>query len=381
MASSIRCLRTPEDFQLPFEPFGPHEWFDKACEEGFRTYGELIRTGVPPQDARGVLPLATSVSIIAKFNLRTLSEMAKVRLCTRTQGEYQDVFREMRARVVEVHPWVDEHRFIEVHCVAQGTCAFPRYGRKECKFYRGWMDLDINKEGLRTVFWRRRSKRPCRSLSMGGRCDRLPDAIAQLRMRRRAMPRRCPTTARRAADLSLLELRLPLLQLAVRLPPGRAQGGAGVIILDLDNCISDDGWRISRILPAGTPHRHHAYHSLLAWDRYVPDDIIERANRAHERIAILTSRPQMYRPATEEWLRRNGVRYSALLMRDNVDNRHSIDVKYQQVQWLLSGEYGPASVSAISMAYDDRSEIVDMYREEFGLRVTQHSIHQIPYPL
>lgn len=142
-------IAPPPDKKL----FGPREWFDKSAKESFMTYGELLRSGIPAQDARGVLPLATSVSIIAKFNLRTLSDMAKVRLCTRTQGEYQDVFREMRARVIEVHPWVDEHRFIEVQCVAHGTCAFPRYGRKSCQFYRGWMDLDIQKEGLRTVFW------------------------------------------------------------------------------------------------------------------------------------------------------------------------------------------------------------------------------------
>lgn len=117
------------------------------------TYGELLRVGVPAQDARDVLPNGTLTSITAKFNLRGLHDMGKVRLCTRTSGLYQDVFREMRARVVEVHPWIDEHRFIEVHCISEGTCAFPRYGRKQCKFYRGWMDLDIQKEGLRTLFW------------------------------------------------------------------------------------------------------------------------------------------------------------------------------------------------------------------------------------
>jgi flavin-dependent thymidylate synthase len=131
----------------------PHVEFEFACQQAFDGYSQLLKLGVPAQDARGVLPTATKTSTIAKFNLRTLSEMAKVRLCTRTQGEYQDVFREMRARVIEVHPWVEQHRFIEVHCVSQGTCAFPRFGRKECKFYRGWMDLDVQKEGLRGYFW------------------------------------------------------------------------------------------------------------------------------------------------------------------------------------------------------------------------------------
>ncbi len=88
-------------------------------------YQSLIDRGVPPQDARGILPTNVCTSIIAQFSLRTLHEMASVRLCTRTQGEYQDVFREMKRVVVEVHPWADD--FINVACVNTGVCIFPRY--------------------------------------------------------------------------------------------------------------------------------------------------------------------------------------------------------------------------------------------------------------
>jgi len=112
--------------------------FDSAASAALDAYGLLLDRGVPAQDARGVLPTNTTTSIIAKFNLRTLSEMAKVRLCTRTQGEYQKAFRQMRQLVVSVHPWAAE--FIEVHCVATGTCAFPRYGKSSCGFYDARMD-------------------------------------------------------------------------------------------------------------------------------------------------------------------------------------------------------------------------------------------------
>jgi len=96
-------------------------------------YGHLIDKGVPPQDARGVLPTNVLTNIIAQFNLRSLANMAELRMCTRTQGEYQDVFREMRRLVIEVHPWAEE--FIQVFCVNHGHCAFPRYGEKECPIY------------------------------------------------------------------------------------------------------------------------------------------------------------------------------------------------------------------------------------------------------
>lgn len=96
-------------------------------------YDDLLSRGVPRQDARGVLPTNVLTSIVAQFNLRTLHNMGELRLCTRTQGEYQDVFREMRRLVVEVHPWTEE--FINVFCVNHGHCAFPRYGEKECPVY------------------------------------------------------------------------------------------------------------------------------------------------------------------------------------------------------------------------------------------------------
>lgn len=114
-------------------------------------YADLMDAGAPAQDARGILPTHITTSIMAKFNLRTLHEMAKLRLCTRTQGEYQDVFRAMRAAVVLVHPWAEE--FIEVHCVATGTCAFPRYGKAECPVYDPAMDNTAVREAARAKFW------------------------------------------------------------------------------------------------------------------------------------------------------------------------------------------------------------------------------------
>jgi len=119
-------------------------------------YAMLIDDGVPVQDARGLLPTAITGDIIAKLNLRTLSDMAKTRLCTRTQGEYQDVFRAMRDAVIAVYPWAAN--FMEVHCVATGTCAFPRYGKDHCRVYSPLMDNTAVKEEARKVFWAMRQE-------------------------------------------------------------------------------------------------------------------------------------------------------------------------------------------------------------------------------
>ena len=112
----------------------PEEMWDGAVEHIKHAYSEMMELGIPAQDARGILPTNISTSIVAKFNLRTLHEMAKLRLCTRTQGEYQEVFRAMREAVCEVHPWARE--FLDVYCAAHGTCAFPRYGKTSCPLYK-----------------------------------------------------------------------------------------------------------------------------------------------------------------------------------------------------------------------------------------------------
>jgi flavin-dependent thymidylate synthase len=91
-----------------------------------------------PQVARSVLPTNVATAIIGKGNLRGLSGMAQVRLCTRTQGEYQDVFRLMRKEVLKVHPWAEP--FIRVYCASVGVCCFPKYA--ECPIKPGIFDPD-----------------------------------------------------------------------------------------------------------------------------------------------------------------------------------------------------------------------------------------------
>jgi thymidylate synthase (FAD) len=102
--------------------------YKAQCHDAFLEYNGLQNNGASNQDARYVLPESTLTNIIVGTDLRTLSHTAEVRLCTRTQGEYQDVFRAIRQKVFEVHPWAEI--FIEVGCVKRGVCIFPNY--KEC---------------------------------------------------------------------------------------------------------------------------------------------------------------------------------------------------------------------------------------------------------
>jgi flavin-dependent thymidylate synthase len=66
---------------------------------------ELQNRGEATEDIRSILPTNIKTNIVAKFNLRTLAELAKSRLGGRTQDEYQSVMTQMVDRVLAVHPW------------------------------------------------------------------------------------------------------------------------------------------------------------------------------------------------------------------------------------------------------------------------------------
>lgn len=123
---SMRTVDARANGWLVPEGLGPSEGsYNSAMEQAFAEYADLIDSGISPQDARNVLPTGALTSIIAQFSLRTLHEMAITRLCVRTQGEYQDVFRGMKAAVVAAHPWAEP--FLRVGCAQNGICVFPRY--------------------------------------------------------------------------------------------------------------------------------------------------------------------------------------------------------------------------------------------------------------
>lgn len=112
-------------------------------------YATNIDAGNAVQDARNILPTGIETSITMGTNLRELAHMAEVRLCTRTQGEYQKVFKEMKERIVEVHPWAES--LIEVYCVKTGICCFPNY--KECPVQAQTITIsDDHKKGIKLLW-------------------------------------------------------------------------------------------------------------------------------------------------------------------------------------------------------------------------------------
>lgn len=146
-----------------------------------------------------------------------------------------------------------------------------------------------------------------------------------------------------------------------------------VIILDLDNTIADDAWRIRKInwQKTNPQERYHDYHLLSAFDEAGNTDLFRNCEH---RIVVLTARPVAYHALTTEWLMRKGVAVEHLIMRNNGDHRHSRDLKRMQLQWLPQ-LYG-IGLDEIQCAYDDREDVVQMYREH-GVTAQVRSIHNV----
>lgn len=145
-------------------------------------------------------------------------------------------------------------------------------------------------------------------------------------------------------------------------------------IIDLDNCIADDAWRIHDIDWSQTDLtlRYKQYHFLGSEDAIHNTDLVNDRND----LIIMTSRPDIYRDMTKDWLKRKGVSYAHLIMRPLGDHRHSIDLKRTQLGWLPSLYDIP--LSEIEDAYDDREDIVAMYIEH-GIKAYVRKIHDVSY--
>lgn len=90
---------------IPAEHNVNHNLYEDAIWAAKSFYTRLADNGVPLEDARGVLPINTQCNLVAKYNLRALTDVVKARKSLRAQGEYANIARAMEEAVIEVWPW------------------------------------------------------------------------------------------------------------------------------------------------------------------------------------------------------------------------------------------------------------------------------------
>lgn len=82
------------------------QYYDETMKIINQRYHNLLCMGVAMEDARGVLPTNICTNIVAKFNLRTLSDMMASRASLRTQGEFRNVCDAMYDEVIAAEDWL-----------------------------------------------------------------------------------------------------------------------------------------------------------------------------------------------------------------------------------------------------------------------------------
>lgn len=80
------------------EEFGFPEYMDSILYAGSK-YHELIDMGVPKEDARYLLPNASTTDLYLSCNLRELIHIANERLCIKAQWEIRELVKQMVALI------------------------------------------------------------------------------------------------------------------------------------------------------------------------------------------------------------------------------------------------------------------------------------------
>lgn len=120
-----------------------------------------------------------------------------------------------------------------------------------------------------------------------------------------------------------------------------------ITILDLDNCIVDDEWRIHWLRDGN----YDAYHRAACLDPPPTSDVV----LPESKIVIITGRPDLYHKATINYMLRYGLGDAKLFMRPRGDSRPSPAFKASVVMQHFN-------ITDIVAAYDDREDIVAAYR-------------------
>lgn len=131
------------------------------------------------------------------------------------------------------------------------------------------------------------------------------------------------------------------------------QGKTRAIICDIDGTIAHMGER--------SPYDWHK----VGTDN--PDKIVIDLLRRHDdRVVILLSgRDEVCRSETVQWLAENRVPFHYLHMRPEGDNRKDSIVKRELFEEYIRDHFN------VEFVLDDRNQVVDMWRNELGLKVLQ----------
>ncbi len=130
---SQRYVKQHTDVVIPHTIKGEmRKKYEKMVEDIFAFYKEMVRNGVPKEDARYILPNATHTTIVMTMNFRELYHTASLRLCLRAQWEIRQMFSLVAAEVRKVDAFLGDMLVprckIIGYCPEEKTCGLlPTY--------------------------------------------------------------------------------------------------------------------------------------------------------------------------------------------------------------------------------------------------------------
>lgn len=96
------------------------EWYEKLMSELSEQYSQLVKVGIPEEDARYILPNACKTNIVMTMNARELRHFFSLRCCERAQWEIRELAEKMLDLVKEVAPALFEDA--GPRCKQMGFC-------------------------------------------------------------------------------------------------------------------------------------------------------------------------------------------------------------------------------------------------------------------
>ncbi|HEW63640.1 FAD-dependent thymidylate synthase [Fervidicoccus fontis] len=91
------------------------EKYINSIKKSFEEYQELINMGMPPEDARYVLPQAVKTKIVVTMNARELLNFFGLRMCMKAQWEIRALAWNIYYIVKSIHP--DLWKFVGPRCL------------------------------------------------------------------------------------------------------------------------------------------------------------------------------------------------------------------------------------------------------------------------
>jgi thymidylate synthase (FAD) len=85
------------------------ELFRETIENAFESYQELLEMGLPPEDARFVLPIGTKVNLVMSMNARMLMHVADMRAAADSQWEIRGMTEQVLDLAAEWCPITFEY--------------------------------------------------------------------------------------------------------------------------------------------------------------------------------------------------------------------------------------------------------------------------------